>query len=221
VADFGQLTSYQLHELIFYPVASDTPCKRALSRLREAGLVTRIPHRIVGGAKGGSGSYVYVLTTNGRRLAGLEGRGRSGHVNYHALAIVDLVIRLKRMDRGGGMKIAGMKKEPYCHVTIAGYELKPDLYAELSRGGTWVKVNFEVDLGTEGPQRITEKIVRYGNARNSLDGDTVPYFPFVVWTTPDSERARELEYMLSQTPESGRDLHRITTLDNVGSLFGG
>jgi hypothetical protein len=219
LADFGQLTSYQLHELIFYPHASHTPCVRALNRLRDAGLITRIPHRIVGGAKGGSGSYVYVLTTNGRRLAGLEGRGRSGHVNYHALAIVDLVVALKRSERAAVISIDGIKLEPECHVTIGGHELKPDLYAELSRNGQRLRAWWEIDLGTEGQRRITEKAMRYYQAYAAADNEEWVYFPAILWVTVDDARAKELKWILAQLPEDAQALHRIMTLEQVGSVF--
>jgi hypothetical protein len=220
VASFGQLTFKQINELHFYPLSSKTNCENALKRLRKDGLITRIPHRIVGGAKGGSGQYVYVLTTNGRRLAGLEGRSRSGHVNYHALAIVDLVIALKRLERAGIVSIEGMKLEPECHVTIAGHELKPDLYAELSRDGQRVRAWWEIDLGTEGQRRITEKIMRYYQAYAAADTGDWEYFPAILWVAVDDARAKELNWMLAQVPENARVLHRITTLDKVGSLFG-
>lgn len=178
-------------------------------------------NRIVGGAKGGSGQYVYVLTTNGRRLAGLEGRGRSGHVNYHALAVADLVIALRRLERAGVISVEGVKLEPECRVTIGGHELKPDLYAELSRNGHRLRAWYETDLGTEGPRRITEKLLRYWEAYRAAHEDDWPVFPRIIWVAVDDTRAKELKWILSQVPEKAQELHRITTLDKVGSLLVG
>jgi hypothetical protein len=215
LAAFQQLTSRQAHELLFPDHASKTPCIRLLNRLRTSGLVSRIPHRVVGGEYGGSGSYVYVLSTAGRRLAGLDGRQRTTRVNYHTLAIVDCVITLKRLERSGIFTINRLDIEP---MEVVGQPLQPDAYVELVRGKD-VVLALEVDMSTEGVKQVTAKLQRYYKAFQQYDTDTYPLFPFVLWVCMDEERAVELKRIILAMPEDARQLFRVRTMDGLASVF--
>src|SRR3954447_18081319 len=131
IARFKQASSRQVHELLF-PGVSYTPADRSLKRLTQAGYLTRIERRTVGGSRGGSGQYVYGL---GRRGFYMHYDGRFSPprtANYHALEILNTYIALRRLELAGRLQILGLSTEPDCWVRIGGDELKPDLYVELS-----------------------------------------------------------------------------------------
>src|SRR4051794_6783416 len=127
IARFKQASSRQVHELLF-PTVSYTPADRALKRLTERGYLTRIERRTVGGSRGGSGQYVYGL---GRRGFYLHYDGRfipPRSVNYHALAILDSYIVIRRHELAGRLEIVGLSTEPDCWLTIGGHDIRPDMY---------------------------------------------------------------------------------------------
>ena len=133
IARYGQASSKQIKQLFFTDVSS-TPVDRALRRLVAGHYLIRIERRIVGGARGGSGQYVYSL---GRRGFFMFFTGRftpARTIRYHSLAIVDCVVTLKQAERAGRLSVVGLSSEPDCWVTIGRDELKPDLYVELVRG---------------------------------------------------------------------------------------
>jgi hypothetical protein len=216
LAAFQQLTVNQLHQLLFPDHPSRTTAVNLLNRLRKSHLVSRIPHRVVGGEYGGSGSYVYVLSSAGRQLAGLDGRQRTTRVNYHALAVADCVIVLKQAERAGRIRIDRLEVEP---LTVVGQELQPDVLVELSGASRTAVIALETDMGTEGIKQLTAKLQRYYKAFQVYDTDMYPLFPLVLWVCIDEERARELKRIISAMPEEARQLFRVRTMDGLASVF--
>src|SRR3954470_16863870 len=169
IAQFKQASSRQVHELLFSDV-SYTPADRTLRRLTDRGYLTRIERRAVGGSRGGSGQYVYGLGRRGFYLF-YDGRFNPARtVNYHALAILDCYITLRRLELAGRLSITGLSTEPDCWVRVGGDELKPDLFIELSRApGDSLMLWLEVDMATEGQRQIRDKLARYWRAYNNAD----------------------------------------------------
>jgi hypothetical protein len=85
---------------------------------------------MAGGARGGSGQYVYSLGRRGFYQYFEGGYSAARSVNYHTLAIVDCFVTLRRLEREGAFKVLAMSTEPDCWAVIGGVELKPDLYVE-------------------------------------------------------------------------------------------
>lgn len=213
VARFGQMSSKQIRALIFDDVSA-TPCDRALQRLARSHYLIRIEHRMVGGAKGGSGQYVYTL---GRRGFYLFNTGRfnpARTVNYHSLTIVDCYLTIRKLESAGVLDIKGYSAEPDCWVTVGGQELRPDLYIELDRRGLELRAFLEIDMATEGQRKIREKLTAYWKAYNSAD---VPVFPLVLFVAVDDERAKELAWMIEQGQEPR--LFRVVTKHQFYSVF--
>lgn len=184
--------------------------------------MARIERRQAGGSRGGSGQYVYQLGPRGHTLF-RDGRYipmRS--VNYHTLAIVDAYMILHRLHVGGQLSIRGFSTEPDCWATIAGHELKPDLFIDIEQrdGRGQLKLWLEVDMGSEGQRQIKDKFRRYWLAHGQADAEEWPTFPGIVFVAVDEYRARELLWLLEQGPEEGRRLFRITTLEKFGEFFG-
>lgn len=221
VARFGQLTSAHVYALVF-PGLSQTPCDRALRRLTERRYLARIERRLVGGSRGGSGQYVYQLGRDGHALFSTGRYVPARAINFHSLAIADAYIALKQLERAGRLKIAGYMTEPDCHVTIGRAELKPDLYAELVRpDGARLKVFYEVDMGTQGPLRIKEKLERYWWAYNHADSGEWPEFPVVAFVAVDDDRADELRWIIDQGPREALPLFKVTTIRELAGTLGG
>jgi hypothetical protein len=217
VARFKQVASSHIHELLFTDIKSHTPADRALRRLTASGHLQRVERRIVGGSRGGSGQYVYQLGRRGFYVY-FEGRYAPWRtVNYHALAIVDSYVVMRRLERAGYVAIAGVSTEPDCWVKVGGNELKPDLYLELARAtGERLKLWLEIDMGTEGQRQIKDKLERYWRAYNEADW---PVFPRTIWVAVDAEREKELAWLISQGPPDARILFQVTTLAGLPSLF--
>jgi hypothetical protein len=209
---FQQASTAQLAELVFPESLSRTTWDRILRAAVADGYLSRVEkRRRTGGARGGSGEYVYALGPEGWRLCKREGRFHGRAVDYHALAIVDAYMHLLRAERAGQFKINGFTPEPECHVTVDGQELKPDISVELERNGRVMVAWLELDMGTERPARIEEKIKRYVLAYRS---GRVDPFPRVVFVAPDVERARELAWMIEKRPIEDRPLFKSLDLES-------
>jgi hypothetical protein len=219
IARFKQATSKQIHELLFSANASRTPADVALKRLTTRGYLHRIERRTVGGSRGGSGLYVYALGRRGFFMF-FEGRySPARSVNYHALAILDSYIVLRRLEVAGRLSIVGLSTEPDCWVKVGGNQLMPDMYSELDPGnGQRWRINYEIDMATEGQRQIREKLERYWRAYNEADTEV---FPLVLWVAVDDERAKELLWIVGQQPEDARLLFQVTTLEKLPAVFGG
>lgn len=234
IARFKMASSRQVHELLF-PDRSFTPADRCLRRLVRLGFLQRIERRAVGGSRGGSGQYVYGLGRRGYvMMFGPGNYSPRRSVDYHALAILDSFISLKRLERlgiaglGPRVRMVGYSTEPDCWVTVSGDELKPDLYVDIEAPGVaWygrrllpgeiLKLWFEIDMGTEYQRHIREKLLRYVRVYNNAHWDE---FPLVLWVAVDVERAKELTWLIKQhVREDWRGLFRVTTLMQFPTLF--
>lgn len=210
---FNQLSTGQFLALSFSDSKSRTSCDRALKRLVDDGYLAKVEkRRSVGGARGGSGEYVYMLGPSGWTLCKREGRYHRRTVDYHALAIVDVYARLIEAQRAGEFVLDGFTPEPECHLTVEGVELKPDLLIELRRPDRDAKLSawLEIDLGTERQARLSEKMTRYVKAYRS--GRVDPY-PRVVFVGHDDERAREIGWMVSRLPADEAVLFRSVSIN--------
>lgn len=210
---FGQLSTGQFLSLDFAESKSRTSCDRALKRLVDDRYLAKVEkRRSVGGARGGSGEYVYMLGPAGWAICKREGRYHRRAVDYHALAIVDVYVRLIHAQRDGSVVLDGFTPEPECHLTVDGVELKPDLLIELSRpdSGAELSAWLEIDLGTERQARLSEKMARYAKAYRS--GRVDPY-PRVVFVAHDDERAREIGWMVSRLPADEAVLFRSVSIN--------
>jgi hypothetical protein len=209
---FSQLSTSQFLALAFAESQSRTSCDRALKRLVDDRYLAKVEkRRSVGGARGGSGEYVYQLGPAGWVICKREGRYNRKAVDYHALAIVDVYARLIEAQRGGAFLLDGFTPEPECHMTVDGNELRPDLPIELSRPtGAHLSAWLEIDLGTERQARLSEKMTRYAKAYRS--GKVDP-FPRVVFVAHDDERAREIGWMVSKLPDDEAVLFKSVSIN--------
>jgi hypothetical protein len=214
---FGMLSSAHIRELVFFDLKSSTSYDRTIKRLLSSRYIARVERRLVGGQRGGSGVFCYCLGAEGWRLCSREGRYQLPRsINYHSLAIADVYVTLRRLERDGKLQIAGYLCEPVCHVTIDKYKLTPDLFVELRLlSGQTVRRMVEVDQGSEGQRQLTEKLERYAGAYQKADETTWPPHQLVLWIAPDDHRLQELAWLIGRMDENDRHLFRALTLDGL------
>jgi len=218
VARFKQLSATHIRELLFADV-SKTPSDRALRRLVDMQYLRRIERRMVGGARGGSGQYVYTLGAKGFYMYSTGRYNPARVVNYHSIAIADTYLHLLRLERQGLFKIDGLSTEPDCWATIGRYELHPDLRVDVNGGRGVFKLWLEVDMATEAQRQIRSKLLNYWYAYNEADVSQWPEFPLVVFVAVDSERANELQWVIEQLDDDVALLFRVVTQSSLPSLF--
>lgn len=216
VARFHQISSKQLRSLLFTTLASPTPSDRVLKKLTDNKYLNRIEHRLVGGARGGSGQFAYAIGPAGHRVMGLDGQYRPARtVSYHSLAVADAYIALRQLEAAGVLSLVGYLTEPDCWVLADGYELKPDLYVEFVWRQLTHRRRLEVDMGTEGQRHVKAKLLTYIRVWEQSEGK----FPRVIWIAPDETRKNELLWWIADLPESDRALFTVTTKTEFPSLF--
>lgn len=171
---------------------------------------------MVGGAKGGSGQYVYQLGRRGFYMFNDARYIKATSVNYHSIAIVDAYLAICRATAGVALSLATYTTEPECWAVVGREHLKPDLYVELTpEGQEPLRLWLEVDLGTESQSRIKEKLERYWRAYNSADPEEWPVFPSVMFVATDVERERELRYLIQQGPKDAQALFNVCELSSL------
>lgn len=212
---FKQASTSQIRRLIFSDTSSRTPCDRALARLTRDGYVRQIEKvRPKGGARGGSGEYVWSLGPRGWKLCSREARySRQGAVDYHALTITEVYANVRMAERSGGLRLISFTPEPESWMTVRSDELKPDLLIEMQRpNGARIAMWIECDMGTQRPARIREKLDRYVRARDGLSSEQVAslggYVPLVVFVCHDEERRTELRGIIEKMGDDARDMFR-------------
>lgn len=209
VGRLGQVSSRHVQALLFNELASATPCKRALVRLCESKMLARIERRMIGGYKGGSGVYCYQLGSKGWQYLNREGRyWAQRSISYHTLAIADVYLNIKQAERAGLLRVVAVETEPDTWRTIAGAELRPDLFVELALEDKRhnVALWLEVDLGTERPKQVKEMLARYWHAFNHSGAEHLPTFPYVLFLTPDTARTDEVRYIINHGKPEARGL---------------
>jgi hypothetical protein len=220
IAKFKQLTAAHINELLFNDTKTHLPCHRALHRLMDMGYLRRIEFRIVGGSRGGSGRYVYIIGREASRLMAAK-YSPTTSIDYHALAIADTYRELVRLERAGRFTIAHYDTEPSCHQTIQGHELKPDMFVSLSKPNVPVlNAWLEVDRGTEYSNQIKSKLVRYLKASEVATTDDVDMWPRIYWIALNNERRNTLAKIIRQGKPEQQDLFRVITMAEVSTTFG-
>lgn len=231
VARLRLVSGRQLSRLFFYDGSSlptsDRRARRALARLVETRALARLERSRQGGIGGGSGSWVYALGPAGRRLIAYwagEGlpRSRSAHEpgmvwTAHTLAIGELYVQLREVERTGWIELLAFDTEPACwrpYTRLGGVAgcLKPDALVQLGVGDFEDTVFIEQDLGSEHRGQLIRQHRAYGEYfRAGVEQARTGVFPAVLWLVPDERRAALLRDIQRKLPESERRLFRVAT----------
>lgn len=227
VGRFGQLSSGHIRDLVFDGL-SDVPCKRRLAHLTKHRALARIERRTVGGTGAGSGQYVYQLGSLGWQIVRREGRYWPYRaVNYHSLAVGDVYVDLKRLERVGQLRVEFLSAEPDTWASIAGAELRPDLHVILHDLVTnrIISLWIEVDMGTERQKQLKDKMARYYHAflhstEELLEGMGIGRdFPLVAFLVPDDDRLNELRHLVARGADEAQALFDVRLKDDLAGLW--
>lgn len=203
------VTTRQLQRMFFAGHATvdagTRACNRVLARLREKRFLHRL-ERPVGGVKGGSGAFAWMLGAAGDRairdrLSIELPRQRLFEPTplylAHTLAITEVRVRIEEAARDGRFGIELVQTEPYCWRDYLGaggtsLTLRPDLSLKTTAGDFEDNWFFEIDRGTESLPTLIRKSLAYERYRASgREQAQTGVFPAVLWLI-DSPRRREL-----------------------------
>lgn len=227
VGMLGLASGEQLRQLHFSSGASAESSKRgaqhALRRLTRQRLLARLDRR-VGGARSGSGGYVYCLGPAGQQLdrqwRGLPAtRSRRPHepgepFAAHRLACSQLFVDLHVAEADDQLKLNRYFGEPECWRKRIGpfgqpLTLKPDAYVEVMVGERRLHWFAEVDLATESLTVIARKGRAYLDHYRS--GAETNVMPRVLWLAPNMKRRDQLERTLLGLDDPSMQLHVVAT----------
>jgi hypothetical protein len=211
--------------------------RRVLARLVRQRMLHRLERPRLGGAGGGSSSWVYALGPAGRRILAYwagEGlpRSRSAYEPglawaAHTLAVSDLYVRLRQAGRESRLELLAFDAEPACHRRysrlggVAGV-LKPDAFLRLGVGEYEDSFFIEVDLASERRGQLTRQHKAYVEYfRSGVEQARTGVFPLVLWLVPDENRAVLLADVQRRLPEQARRLFAIATNERaIDALLG-
>lgn len=197
---FSQVASTHVTELLFGDRSHSVPDK-VLGRLVRLGYLSRVGRRATG-SKGGAGAFAYQLGRAGRLLLEVDGR-LSPNVNNHALMIADTYLELRRAEKLGVLSITAWEVEQAVPPSI-----RADLYVTLDfpPQGRSSSYFLEIDLSTEQPARIREKVAGYWRA---VEMSTADYFPYVVFVVKQQVRRNELSRIFRKLPDEQQEMMRV------------
>lgn len=172
---FGQATATQIRSVLFVGL-DPMAFSHSVGRLLPDDYLIRLG-RYGTSERGGSPPYVYALGKRGRWLVGKEGR-ISREIRPHALKVCQVYVQLKEAERGGALTILDLALE----VPVA-HGIRGDMKLAVGVETTGRRLKFlyylEVDRGTAGRKRITDKLAAYWHDFSHASG-TYPYVAFVV-----------------------------------------
>ncbi|HEV3170378.1 MAG TPA: replication-relaxation family protein [Actinocrinis sp.] len=205
VDQFTQLASTHITELLLADRSHAVP-DRVLGRLVRLGYLARVGRR-ASGDKGGAGAYVYQLGRYGRLLLGTESRP-SPNVNTHALMIADTYLELRRAENRGLLTVKRWEVERSVPPVRADLFVHLD-YPAQGRSSSYF---LEIDLATERPVRIVEKLSGYWTAAQHWNEE---YFPYVVFVVNHVVRVAEFQRIVRGLPEERQEMVRAFLLPEL------
>lgn len=206
---FKQVTSQQILRLYFMSNSEksrETAMCKMMERLVEWGYVRRLP-RAIGGARSGSGPYVYCPP------------GRSRDVKWHTLDIVEIYVRLVE----SGVNVLAFNPEAHAYEKIGHLEIKPDALVRIELPDGIDRYWLEVDEGdkdsAEGRSQLGTKMRNYCRAYEKYEERGLRNFPRIVFTAPDEERRWFIESVVKHQDQPS--LFDVVLFDEVVSHMAG
>ncbi len=233
------LTTRQICRLHFRDKPTETAAlrsaNRTLDKLRGLQTIAALDRRI-GGARAGSGAYVWSLGHIGTRLLqrgddvdGLPRRQRASEPSRtfleHTLAVAEVSLRLTEAANRGGVAVLDVQHEPACWRPYTGpgggtVRLKPDLAVVTATEDFEDHWFFEVDLATEPPSRVVRACLNYqAYSQSGVEQQRLGLFPAVVWIVPSGRRKETIRSRLEQNESVSDRLFRVITLDELEELI--
>ena len=207
VAQFRFMTGQQIEQLHFpwsdheSTASAARATRRTLAVLARERVLLRLQRR-VGGARAGSGSFIYALGPVGHRLLALDGprpRYREPSTTFidHTLGIAQLFIDLSVAEREGVFEVLDCQSEPVCWRQFSWRgspaTLRPDLYVALGVDEFEHRWFCEIDNGTEHLPAFIKKCRQYeAYYQSGKEQAAHGVFPRVCWLVLDERRERTL-----------------------------
>jgi hypothetical protein len=223
--------SEQLERLHFGDVTR-RQARQVLAQMVARRLLLRLP-RTVGGARAGSGGFVYALDVAGQRLATAQERRVQRPWNVgtpflaHSLAVTEVFVRLVEAEHLGQLTLTNFAGEPACWRSFSGpvgrAVLKPDAYLMIGLGHYEDRWFIEVDRGTESAPTIARKCDTYRRYwQSGKEQARSGIFPRVLWLVPDKRRQAALVEVLGRQPAEAWPLFTVALFDDgVGRIAQG
>lgn len=222
VATTEHIKRLHFADLTAHSASRQTP--KALTRLAEARIVTKL-ERQLGGARSGSRAAVWSLNVAGQRLAAACGPagGRLTRRPWtpslaflaHRLAVSECFITLTERCHAGKARLLDFDTEPlswrrYASPYGGTSTLKPDAFCRVAVGdferGTFV----EIDRATEAPSTITGKLRAYRQYwETGREQERRGYFPRVTFAVPSEARKAVLVDLFAAQPEESWPLWQV------------
>lgn len=233
---FRLLTTAQVQRLHLIDGTPSSRLRRAqylLKRLQELGLVVRLS-RIIGGVRAGSSGFVYGLSALGQAVLKVSGPmgGRRRRVwetrpyfQDHMLAVAELHVRLREVERAGHVELLAFDGEPACWRYFSGTGgelviLKPDAYVQLGFKQLERSAFVEMDLATESLPTIERKCQRFITYWHSgIEQQRRGVFPLVVWLVPDEHRKQRIERSIGRLAVDASELFTVALADDGPRLL--
>jgi hypothetical protein len=232
------MTTGQLQRLHFIDALSQRAAlraaNRALAKLRDCGLITALPRRI-GGARAGSGAYVWTLAEAGAKLLDMESYSSHPRKRFfdpspvfleHTLAVAETYLQLTDVCNRCGLELLKAEPEPDCWRVYKDERgkptaLKPDLFAVTATKDFEDHWFIEVDLATEAPSKVLAKCQRYAQYyRSGAEQKHSGVFPLVVWIVPSTSREASLQRYLADCKElKPKNIFTVLTPDELAGLI--
>lgn len=145
----------------------------------------------------------------------------------HTLAITETRVLIHEAMQAIGGWLTLVRTEPACWrswTLASGIQrwIKPDLEAVTTtpQGDEdhWL---LEIDLGTEHPARLLAKCNDYQDHLDSgiEQATTGGYYPQVVWTMNDAQRAAHLRQAIANDPGLNTTLFRVVTVEELAEVI--
>jgi len=204
-------------------------CRRVLERLTRERLIARLERR-VGGARAGSASHIYALTSLGQRVLDQGGPRRrlaepSARFVDHTLAVADLLVQLVASERAGRCESLSWQAELECWrevETLGGRViLRPDLFVALATEEYDLRWFVEVDRGSEHLPALLRKCrIYHSYYKSGLEQRRHDVFPRVLWITTSDRRAAALRQAIGGDRRLTADIFRVTTTTDALKTIG-
>ena len=196
-------------------------CNYTLKRMTDLKVLVR-EREPSGGLGGGSDPYYYALDRPGQVIAWPDktSRGKYWQDPYpdptylrHRLGITEVFVAANEAIKDGFV-LRTYQPEPQCwrHLPMElRRRVRPDAYLALSDGQRLHHWFIEVDMGSEWPKRINEKLNTYyryyqsGYEQHDLKG----VFPLVLWLVPDRKRQGQIQALIDRHPQPAQRLFRV------------
>lgn len=136
-------------------------------------------------------------------------------------------MRLVEASRSGRIELLEFTTEPRCWRSFPGRGggravLKPDAFVRIASGDYEDAWAIEVDLGTESPTTITNKLDVYRAYWSSgIEQANRGVFPRVIWTVPDQRRAEVITDRCGRQPAEAWSLFMVTLFEGAVGLMAG